>query len=209
MENIIFIGPMGAGKTSVSTQVAKKLGLDYITLDTYRWEVYEEAGYKKEEEERIRKEHGFSGVYKYWKQYEILLVEKVLAENSNKVIDFGGGHSVYENEGYYEILEKALLGSEVVLLLPKSIYGRVSDYDLDNNSFDLEAMEKVGESNTKDILAELDLRNEGRNKKVEKTEEEKKDFKEQFVDQYEEKINTKDDIIVIWNRVYNFKLISS
>ena len=46
--NIILIGPVGVGKTSVAKELATKLNLPMISMDTVRISYYKELGYDPE-----------------------------------------------------------------------------------------------------------------------------------------------------------------
>lgn len=117
---IILIGPMSAGKSTIAELLAQKLGVDRVELDGLRWDYYEEIGYDKAEAARIAEsEEGMVGLLRYWKPFEAHAVERVLAEHSNCVIDFGAGHSVYEDEALFGRVQAALAPFDnVVLLLP-------------------------------------------------------------------------------------------
>lgn len=117
--NIILIGPIGAGKSTQAGLLAKKLGLPRCSMDDVRFAYYKEIGYDEAEQKRIEGESGFLGVYRYWKPFEIHAVERLTAEYQGHVIDFGGGHSVYEDPALLARAEKALAPHRnVVLLLP-------------------------------------------------------------------------------------------
>lgn len=91
---IILIGPPTVGKSTVSEELAKQLGIEYVKLD----KLQEKFGYGDE------------------KEFE--LVKYVLSTDFNKyntpsILDFGGGH-VY-NDGVKELLMKY---PNVFLLMP-------------------------------------------------------------------------------------------
>lgn len=118
---IILIGPIGVGKSTVGKVLAEMLSIPQCSMDEYRWSYYEEIGYDKNCAKRIEESEGFLGVYRYWKQFEIYAVERLLEENNNCVFDFGAGHSVYENSSYLSRAIKALKNfKSVVLLLPSN-----------------------------------------------------------------------------------------
>lgn len=118
-EEIILIGPIGSGKSTVGKLLAEKLKLPQCSMDEHRWSYYKEIGYDEERAKEIGEKEGFRGVYKYWKKFEIHAVERVLQDHSNCVFDFGAGHSVYENEKYLSRARAALHNfSFVILLLP-------------------------------------------------------------------------------------------
>ena len=43
--DIILIGPIGAGKSTVGSLLATRLGLSQCSMDEYRWGYYKEIGY--------------------------------------------------------------------------------------------------------------------------------------------------------------------
>jgi shikimate kinase len=117
--DIILIGPIGAGKTTVGKLLANKLGLPKFSMDELRWDYYQEIGYNKEFAKYKRKTEGFWGIYQYWKLFEIYAVERLLSEHSQCVIDFGAGHSVYEDADLFHRVQQALAPyPNVFLLLP-------------------------------------------------------------------------------------------
>lgn len=129
MNNICIIGPMNAGKSTISKKISKKLNKNLIILDEIRWKKYAEYGFDHRKENEIGNEKGFLGVYEYWKQFEIKLVTDVLFNNENCIVDFGGGHSVYTNEKYLEELEEVKEDNKFILLMPDSMHEKVSKYD--------------------------------------------------------------------------------
>lgn len=119
-KTIILIGPMSAGKSTIARRLAERLGVQRYELDELRWAYYREIGYDEEEASRIaRSEEGMLGLIHYWKPFEAYAVEKVLSEYQNCVLDFGAGHSVYEDEELFARVQKALSPFDhVILLLP-------------------------------------------------------------------------------------------
>ncbi len=116
---IILIGPMSTGKSTVGTLLAEKLDLPRCELDKVRWGYYKEIGYSDEAASEIaRSEAGMMGLLNYWKPFEAYAVERALADYEG-VIDFGAGHSVYEDETLFARVQKALAPyPHVILLLP-------------------------------------------------------------------------------------------
>lgn len=121
--DILLIGPIGSGKSTIAALLAKRLGWPRCSLDELRWDYYREIGYDEALAARLETEEGFVGKYRYWKTFEAHAVERVLndykAGDESRVIDFGGGHSVYENDALFARIERALAPyPNVVLLLP-------------------------------------------------------------------------------------------
>ncbi len=118
---IILIGPMGAGKTTIASLLAQKLGILHHELDARRWDYYLELGYDEAYATQIRATKGFATLYQYWKPFEIHAVERILAEYPDGVISFGAGHSVYEDEALFTRAQRALAPfKHVILLLPSA-----------------------------------------------------------------------------------------
>ncbi|HLV80798.1 MAG TPA: shikimate kinase [Chthonomonadaceae bacterium] len=117
--DIILIGPIGAGKSTIGKLLAERLGLPEVAMDHLRWDYYKEIGWSEETQRQIGKQEGLAGVLRYWKPFEIYAVERLLADHCNCVIHFGAGHSVYEDEAAFARARELLAPyPNVVLLLP-------------------------------------------------------------------------------------------
>ena len=117
--DIILIGPVRTGKSTLGRLLAGKLGVPQVSLDDRRWGYYKEIGYDENLAREIRQKGGFMALAFYWKQFEPHCIERTLAEHRNCVIDFGAGASVYESDELFARVQKALAPySNVVLVLP-------------------------------------------------------------------------------------------
>ena len=117
--SIILIGPIGVGKSTIPGLLAKKLNLPRRSMDEFRWDYYAEIGYDKGIAKQRHETEGFWGLYRYWKRFEAYAVERLLSEHSHCVIDFGAGHSVYEDDELLQRVQQVLAPyPNVVLLLP-------------------------------------------------------------------------------------------
>jgi shikimate kinase len=117
---ILLIGPMSAGKSTVGTLLADQLNLPRYSVDEFRWDYYNEIGYDEAKAAEIAKsDEGMAGLIRYWKPFEAHAVERMLSDYGRCVIDFGAGHSVYEDEALFARIQQVLEPYPyVILLLP-------------------------------------------------------------------------------------------
>jgi shikimate kinase len=119
ISDIILIGPIGAGKSTHGKLLSEALQLPRCAVDAVRFDYYKEIGYDEALAKKIQEKDGFAGLYRYWKLFEIYAVERLLVEHRDCVIDFGGGHSVYEDDALFARAQQALAPyANVILLLP-------------------------------------------------------------------------------------------
>ena len=106
LENsILLIGPMGSGKTTIGSLLSERLNMQQISLD-HREQL--EQLYKKSEH------------FKNSKECEFFLTSTELTHlQEPSVVDFGAGHSIYEDPFMFlemkHLIEKF---SHVILLMP-------------------------------------------------------------------------------------------
>jgi shikimate kinase len=116
---ILLLGPVRTGKSTLGSLLAQQLGVPQVSLDQLRWRYYEEIGYDAELARTIRQHGGFLALTLYWQLFDAYSVERVLAEHSNCVIDFGAGVGVYECHEQFARVKRALAGyRNVFLILP-------------------------------------------------------------------------------------------
>jgi ABC-type arginine transport system ATPase subunit len=117
--DIILIGPMGTGKSTLGRLLAEKLNVPQVSMDKLRFDYYKQIGYDEALAQQLRTEHGLAALFRYWEPFHPHAVEKLLAEHSDCVIDFGAGHSVYDDAVLFERVHKILEPyPNVVLILP-------------------------------------------------------------------------------------------
>lgn len=107
-ESIILIGPSGAGKSTVAEELHKMTNMPRLSLDRIA--------------NRARST-GFMQRFKTSDEFNFFMLTEVVrrAEEGNLygIVDFGAGHSVYENEAIFERVKSMLKPfKNVVLLLP-------------------------------------------------------------------------------------------
>lgn len=115
---IVLIGPVGAGKTTVAELLARRYGVPSVRLDRLSRRYYAEIGFDAEKAERLRRAGELLELYRYTKPFEVHAVERVLASHRNCVFDFGAGHAVQDGELFERVRRALDPYDHVVLLLP-------------------------------------------------------------------------------------------
>lgn len=116
---LILIGPISTGKSTLAPLLAEKLHLPRYELDEKRWDYYAEIGYDSQVAKQIADEQGMLALLEHWKPYEAHAVTRIVQEYPDGVIDFGAGHSVYEDAALFAKVEAALAPfPNVILILP-------------------------------------------------------------------------------------------
>ena len=131
MSPIVFIGPMAAGKTTLSKATAKRLGRRYIPLDVLRYYYYAAAGMDFLE---MYERPVFEQVVEFWGPYHLPAVERVLNEFPEAVIDFGAGHAHFTRPDRRARLNE-LVGpiADVFLILPSADLDRATQISLERD----------------------------------------------------------------------------
>jgi hypothetical protein len=117
--DIVLIGPMQAGKSTLGKLLAEKLVLPQASLDAVGWKYYTEAGLDPARARFLRETEGELSVYRYFEQFLLPALERHLRESRNCVIDLGAGHSVYWEAADFAHAQQLLAPyRNVVLILP-------------------------------------------------------------------------------------------
>jgi hypothetical protein len=108
-----------AGKTTLAKLLAAELQIPRYSLDDLRWPYMKEIGYDKDLDNEFRRRGGFLARALYWQLFGAYVVERFLADHHGGVLDFGGGHTVYDNRESLERVKRALARyPNVFLILP-------------------------------------------------------------------------------------------
>ncbi|MGB3694105.1 MAG: hypothetical protein WA865_19475 [Spirulinaceae cyanobacterium] len=107
-EKIILIGPISAGKSTIGELLAAKLALPQHSMDEKRWDYYREIDYDEEFVKQKQEADDYWGVQHYWKSFEAHAVERLLSEYNQGIVDFGAGHSVYEDKALFQKVQQTL-----------------------------------------------------------------------------------------------------
>lgn len=130
-KSILLIGPMGVGKSTVANKLSEKTNLERLSLDA---------------EDILSDIYDNRDKFDNFKDFEFYLTVTVLT-NINKpyIIDFGAGHSIYENPLMFLEFKKLMSKfSNVVLLMPSEnkeesleiINERISKRNIERYQFD-------------------------------------------------------------------------
>ncbi len=115
MENsrfeIVLIGPIRAGKSTIGRLLAERLGVPQVSLDGICWDYYRELDFGNQ------KQHGPDGMIA--ERFRLHAVLRTLEDHHGCVFDLGAGHSVYREPEALENLRGLLAPfPNVFLLLP-------------------------------------------------------------------------------------------
>jgi len=117
----VFIGPIGAGKTTIAALVASAIRKPVCSMDEVRFTYYAEIGYDAWRASEIRQKEGLRALYEYWKPFEAHAAERLLSERFGCVFDFGAGHASYDDRTLLRRVQRALVPYQhVVFLLPSA-----------------------------------------------------------------------------------------
>ncbi len=122
--DIILIGPIRTGKSTLGKLLSEKLGLPQISLDRLRWNYYREIGYNEKLAKAFRQQGGFLALVLYWNLFDAYAIERLLAEHHHCIFDFGAGAGICESQESFARVQRALaLYPNVFLVLPSSDLG--------------------------------------------------------------------------------------
>jgi hypothetical protein len=116
--DLVLIGSLGAGKTTVSKLLAEQVGLPHRCMDDLRWTYFKEIGYDEDLAKQKRQSEGVWGLCQYWKPFEVHAIERLLSEHQNCVFDLSGGCHTQTDSALLERVYQALAPYNTVLLMP-------------------------------------------------------------------------------------------
>lgn len=117
--NIIIIGPVCAGKSTQGKLISKALNKQLVSLDGVAEDYYKANGFGESQFRKAVHEKGFLDAYRQWWPSLAYAAQQVVKDYTDCVIDFGAGHSHYEDDLLYAGVKEALAGCQhVILLLP-------------------------------------------------------------------------------------------
>ena len=143
---IILIGPISSGKTSVAELLSMRTGLPRRSMAEQRWKYYDEIGYDRDLARQKRTREGFWGLYRYWKPFEAYAVGKLLSSFCDCIFDMGGAHTVYEDDHLFRQVRDLLAPyPHVVLLIPSPDHDESIQILHERNYYDSDGQREVNE----------------------------------------------------------------
>lgn len=118
MRQVVLIGPVCVGKTTVLPPVAARLGRPFVDLDDIAESYYEEVGRGRDQLNEIGAARGDLGAYLWWQEGHPHAVGRVLEDYPDAVVALGAGHTTYTDPTLFEQVRHLLASRLVVLLLP-------------------------------------------------------------------------------------------
>ena len=118
VRQVVLIGPVCVGKSTVMPLVAARLGRSCVDLDDVAEAYYEEVGRGRTRLQGIGAERGDLGAYLWWQEGHPHAVRRVLEDYPGAVISLGAGHTTYTDPALFEQVRALLSECQVILLLP-------------------------------------------------------------------------------------------
>lgn len=107
-ESIILIGPSGAGKSTIANELCRLTGMRRLCLDSIA---------NKARETKIMDKYKSADEFNHYMIARVL--NKVKEENVYGIVDFGAGHSVFDDKETFDKVKSLLKPfKNIVLLLP-------------------------------------------------------------------------------------------
>ena len=118
VRQVVLIGPVCVGKTTLLPLLAARLGRPSVDLDDVAEPYYEEVGRDREALNLIGAQRGDIGAYLWWQEAHPHAVRRVLEDHPDAVIALGAGHTTYTDLNLFEEVRSLLEPCATVLLLP-------------------------------------------------------------------------------------------
>ncbi|MGZ3708899.1 MAG: shikimate kinase [Bdellovibrionota bacterium] len=116
---IVLIGPVAVGKTTVAKILSEKLSLPRVCMDDLLFKYMGEVGFDEAHWKLIAEKQGKPGAYRYLRVFGSHAVTRLLEDHRDCVFDFGGGGVMGEFPDEFARIKNALAPfRNVVLLIP-------------------------------------------------------------------------------------------
>ena len=123
--SIIILGPMDVGKTTLASSLANTLNKPRCSLDEIQWSYLAETDFDhKKVKALLRTDLEMFRLYA--DPYMVDVVERAILEHPGHIIDFGGGHTAFDDPNHANRIKTILAPIPLVLLLMPSAVTDVS-----------------------------------------------------------------------------------
>ncbi|MGE0526865.1 MAG: AAA family ATPase, partial [Bdellovibrionales bacterium] len=116
-KEIVIIGPVGVGKTTVSKLLSEKLGVPRVSMDDTLFKYMAEVGFDEGHWKSIMEKQGKPGAYRYLRVFGSHAVKRLLEDHQNCIFDFGGGGVMGEFPDEFTRIKEELAKFENVVFL--------------------------------------------------------------------------------------------
>lgn len=121
MDTVILMGPIGAGKTTQSKLLAKKLDMPRCSYDEVKGKYWKKLGVNKETVDSIENEQGEYAMISYMNEFKSKTVESIIKDHPNHIIDLGGSAQTFDEPHQVEKVRSIFEPiSNIFLLLPST-----------------------------------------------------------------------------------------
>jgi shikimate kinase len=120
VRQLVLIGPVCAGKSTLLPVLSRLLDRRAVDLDDVAEPYYEEVGRGREALHEIGAARGDLGAYLWWQEGHPHAVRRVLADHPTAIVALGAGHSCYEDEALFDEVRVLLEPCAVALVLPSA-----------------------------------------------------------------------------------------
>lgn len=116
---IILVGPICSGKTTIAKRLSRKLKIPHFNVDKVKNYFFHDLGYDNEAAESAYLKNGIKELYNYNKIFEFETIKKILSTYNNCIFDIGAGFLLYEDENMQNEIFKILSAfSNKIMILP-------------------------------------------------------------------------------------------
>ena len=119
-DQVIILGPLNVGKSTLAKILAQKLDMPRCCLDDIQWAYLAETDFEHEKAKSLIRSD-LEEFRRYTNPYLVSVVQRAIHEHPSHIIDFGAGHTAFDESDHIELIKSILLPvTRVLLLMPSS-----------------------------------------------------------------------------------------
>lgn len=120
VSQVVFIGPVCTGKTTLLRLVADRVGAEAVDLDDVANLYYEEVGRGFDALQEKGGEVGFLASYCWWQEGHPHAVRRVFEDHPHAAVALGAGHTHYQDQQLFDEVATVLRHRYPILVLPSA-----------------------------------------------------------------------------------------